>query len=430
MMTRSEPGRANMLSARINDSVLVAMCSLFLLCLGCKSKDPCATLKGKSIDSNDSNLLSQEVEHCLTRDEVQLWSRSTILRLVTSGQGKSVGEILDEQRDVETRAGNLQMPELAPTPRTAQPLASGSPTSTSTATSINDPFSTTAEVLQRAVVFIYLAGPDGKVNGEAPSATGFIVSIPSKKNPARHMLILVTSRHVFDPEWAKCSGNNPKQIFIRMNRRNPGSSINAGVGYEPITLVEDGRNRYVVPHDESIDVSGILLKKDSIRFDNYDVQFVNMSLLATDEEVKSLKVDSAIITAGLLPTIEAGSQEHNDPAVERGFITDKTSNKVVNAHCDSDLTKKISVWLIRPALDQGFSGAPIFAPMVRSFRGTPTRGPVLIGLQSMRLGKNDPGGMTLVNSLVQVMTEIAKPWPDANLSRGFPDQASNGEATK
>jgi len=400
-------------SARVSIFCVVPVfCSVFSF-IGCNKsrEETCATFKQKSIDSNWGDL-TKEAKKCLTPEEDRLFSKATGLMLVSLGQGKTVGEILNEQRQVEETAKTIEVPPLPNAPQsTNQPKQPGE--------SVKDEFSSVAEVLQRAVVFVYAADDEGNVNQDAASATGFIVSIPSKTDPKRNIFALLTGRHVVDRRWANCGKPNPSRLYIRMNKRKSGLGENPGVGFERIELIRDGQRLYAVPADDGIDAAVIILPPQSIPFQNYDAQFVPISIFATDDEFKALRVKDPIVTAGLVESIEKGPQTHNDPAFEQGFISDITKDKLINAYCQPMVAKKIRVWLIKPALSPGFSGAPIFTPVVRRFKGQLTRGPALIGLQSMRLGKDDPGGMTPVNSLVDVVRDSTRHWPEADLTRGF-----------
>lgn len=388
-------------------------CPLAYLLSGCSHSDPCATLKQQGIDSFTAEALAREAQRCLTPDENGLLSRATPLIMITQGEGKTVGEIINEQRGAETTAQSIQLPSLPDAQVVPSPSAApnaGPPT---------DQFSSSAELVQKSAVFIYEGNGDGGVNEDAPEATGFIVSVPSKKDASRHILLLLTSRHVVDPEWAKCGRSNPDRLYISMNKRPKGSTEGARVGYEPISLSSPSGNTYRVPGDNSIDAAVILLPPKSIAFKDYDVQFVPMPMFATDSEIASIRVNSPLVTAGLVVSAGKGTQSHNDPAFESGYLSAKTTDKLINAYCDSNFAKPVKVWLIAPALEPGFSGAPIFAPVTRMFRGKKTKGPVLVGMQSMRLGRNDPGGMTTIVPIVQTIEELVRPWPEADVIRGF-----------
>jgi hypothetical protein len=352
---------------------------------GCAQKrvDVCASFKQKGIDSQDWKTLMQEGAQCLTRDEYRLLSNATGLVLVKLGKGKTVGEIISEERELEKW----------------------------------DP-----ETVQRSVVFLYASNDKGTPNEDAPLATAFIVAIPSGKDPKRTLLLLLTSRHVFDPDWANCGISNPQRLFIRMNKRSDDSHrTSSGVGFALVELIRKGKRLYAVSPDDAVDVAAVVLPTESILFQNYDVQFIPISAFATDEEVQNLKIHDPIVTAGLVTSIEKGAQTRNDPAFQAGFISAQTSNKVIRAYCTENIAKQIKVWLISPPLERGYSGAPIFAPVTGRLEGQLTKGVALIGLQSMRLGKADQvGGMTPVYSIIEVVKEITKSLPEANIGRNQP----------
>src|ERR1041385_6378492 len=74
------------------------------------------------------------------------------------------------------------------------------------------------EYVQKSVVFLY--GPDAAGNAAMPLGTGFIVQVPLKSNPKRADKLLVTARHIVDPQWALCPQSSPPaKIFMRVNTK-------------------------------------------------------------------------------------------------------------------------------------------------------------------------------------------------------------------
>ena len=57
------------------------------------------------------------------------------------------------------------------------------------------------DVLKKSVVFIYAVTPEGEADVHKPLGSGFLVGIPGKADPSRGTAILVTARHIVDPEW-------------------------------------------------------------------------------------------------------------------------------------------------------------------------------------------------------------------------------------
>src|SRR5208282_3434695 len=73
------------------------------------------------------------------------------------------------------------------------------------------------EAVRRSVVFVYAADASGNI---VPAGTGFIVEIPSVSHPGKVFKLLVTARHMVDPEWAGCSNQGPRKLFLHINKKN------------------------------------------------------------------------------------------------------------------------------------------------------------------------------------------------------------------
>ena len=70
-------------------------------------------------------------------------------------------------------------------------------------------------IVKKSVVFLYYLRED-----EFEVGTGFLVEIPSKVNPERSFVVIVTARHIVDPQWAGCSWSNPHEVYARVNAKN------------------------------------------------------------------------------------------------------------------------------------------------------------------------------------------------------------------
>jgi hypothetical protein len=66
----------------------------------------------------------------------------------------------------------------------------------------------------------FLYGADSAGRAGEPLGTGFIVLVPVASNPGRVYKLLVTARHMVDPQWAGCPVAAPTKIFLRVNKKN------------------------------------------------------------------------------------------------------------------------------------------------------------------------------------------------------------------
>jgi len=100
------------------------------------------------------------------------------------------------------------------------------------------------ETVQRAVVFIYRARTDTDPDKTNPLGTGFLVAMPTLDNK-RTYVVLVTARHIVDPEWALCDRANPSVIFIRVNNSQyDPHQASSGVDYVRIPLTASTGKTY------------------------------------------------------------------------------------------------------------------------------------------------------------------------------------------
>ena len=70
-------------------------------------------------------------------------------------------------------------------------------------------------IVKKSMVFLYY--PKEK---DFEVGTGFLVDIPSKEDPKRSFVAIVTARHIVDPKWEGCSWGNPQEIYARVNVKN------------------------------------------------------------------------------------------------------------------------------------------------------------------------------------------------------------------
>ena len=65
------------------------------------------------------------------------------------------------------------------------------------------------EAVKKLVVFLYGADTSENLDATKSLGTGFLVEVPLLSHPERSYILLVTARHIVDPQWAHCSSVNP-----------------------------------------------------------------------------------------------------------------------------------------------------------------------------------------------------------------------------
>src|ERR1039458_1614001 len=107
------------------------------------------------------------------------------------------------------------------------------------------------DAVQKSILLLYAADPNGAVDKTRPIGTGFLVFIPLKSDPKHGYRVLVTARHMLDPTWAKCGIENPSVIYARVNKK----SEKFGVEFVRIQLVDQGKPTWVHHADNEVDAA-------------------------------------------------------------------------------------------------------------------------------------------------------------------------------
>ena len=210
-----------------------------------------------------------------------------------------------------------------------------------------------------------------------PIAAAFVLSVPDISHH-HHMRFLITARHVVDPQWAHCSQENPSSIDLRLNRRN------GGVGYETVPLQSGSIRLFYTPSDPTADLAVIPLDRSlNANLDDYKFLDVPFSLLPTDAEIRFIRTDQQIMTAGL--SARSPGRSGSYPVFSPGFLS-KMPTETVGVRCGSTLGQQSSatplhVWFVSAGVSQGVSGAPVYTSAIRGSGEAKT--PVLLGIQSV-----------------------------------------------
>jgi len=281
------------------------------------------------------------------------------------------------------------------------------------ASSLSASININVDTAKRCVAFLYPALPTGDVDTRNPDATAFFVRIPLKTSPSKVYIVLVTARHVFDPEWAHCPVTNPTMMYMRLNTAHYDSQHDeTGVEYAPIQLRENGKALFATNGDDNADVAILPLMPSTIDLAKYDVASLAPTDFGSPDEVKQLAIGDEIVSAGLLPVYTG--VKRNYPVFKFGRISD-IPDEPVPVQCNpQSVSRPLNVWLIAANLVPGNSGSPIFF-LPSGANGASFGGRAfLLGLQSESVLGADVAGMTPVKYIYETIRQMSL--PDADLS--------------
>ena len=264
------------------------------------------------------------------------------------------------------------------------------------------------DAVQKTVVFLYAADANGAVDRTKPRGTGFLVGIPLKSDPKRNYTVLVTARHILDPVWAKCGGENPNIIYARVNKK----SDKFGVEFIPIRLAVQGIPTWLHHTDSEIDaaVAPIVIDEAVV-----DVAAIPVEFFPTDAEIAKQSIGDPVMSAGLLPLLPGNAR--NYPIFKFGQISNIPSESIETRCFPQGPAFLVKVWLIAANLVQGNSGSPIFhVPLGGSGVSIGGTRPMLLGVQSISYIGADVAGMTPIKFVYEILQR--PDFIDANLHRG------------
>ena len=280
------------------------------------------------------------------------------------------------------------------------------------------------DAVKKVIVFIYPANANGEPDTDHPDATGFLVNVPTTTTPIQYYLLLITARHVVDPQWANCPTPNPKQIFLRLNKKNYDPTKDpTGVGYVPIPLVGPTGPLFTTSDDES-DVAAVLIRPQELNIDTYDISALPVSVLATADEEKNLSIGDDLVSAGLLPGYTG--VKRNYPIFKFGRVSDIPDETAPMLCAPNTPPRFVRAWFIAANLFPGASGSPIFyVPFGANGVSLGGGRAFLAGLQSNSIIEADVAGMTPAHAIFDAIE--AMKLQNANLYRGAsqPPQSPN-----
>jgi hypothetical protein len=276
------------------------------------------------------------------------------------------------------------------------------------------------EGVNKAVVFLF---DQSTAEASKHVATGFLMTMPSKTDPKAGYAVLVTARHVVDPVWAGCPGPNPTRLFARANKIGP----DAGVGFVPVDLVQNGEPTWHTSKDDNVDVAVLPMPKE-LQPPDFDVRYMAFGSFGSDDEMAKIGVASQVASSGLVPPLLA--TDRNYPVFKFGKIAAIPDELSPPFACPPNKpSRRLRVWWLDINLIPGNSGSPIlFDPLIPPGGNVTSGEPraMLIGLQSLAVPVANIAGMTPAKYIVDVISSVAP--KDADLTRGAPSEVKKRDA--
>jgi hypothetical protein len=212
-------------------------------------------------------------------------------------------------------------------------------------------------IVKKSIVFLYY--PKEK---DFEVGTGFLVDIPSKEDPKRSFVAIVTARHIVDPKWEGRSWGNPQEIYARVNVMNfKVGQTEDGTDDVPLGLLKAGKNVWYASPNERVDVAVIPVSSTQVEeLLHNDVRFIPVADFATKAETENYKVGigDQIVTAGLVPALLAA--QRNYPAFKFGRISNIPEEPINMTCTQADKALPRGAWLLAGNFVGGNSGSPVY----------------------------------------------------------------------
>jgi hypothetical protein len=171
------------------------------------------------------------------------------------------------------------------------------------------------------------------------------------------------------------------------------------------------------PSDPQVDAAVVRVAASAFSNNKFDVNFLPLSIFATDDEMSKLSIGDSILSAGLVPGAEG--QRRNYPIVKFGAISGLTDDPFYTSCGQPPANIPEKVWFISINLFFGASGSAIFyvPPGTGGLRfGAAINRPALIGIQSSSIILADVAGMTPVGLIFPIIESLHL--HEADLKRG------------
>jgi hypothetical protein len=275
------------------------------------------------------------------------------------------------------------------------------------------------DAIQKTVVFLY-AEKSGQLDASQPVGTGFFVSAQLKgSQPPQKYTVLVTARHIVDPQWAKCQGGNPTTLYARLNKKKYAPETDStGIGFVKIPLQIGNRLMWSHHPDNHIDAAVIMFNAPI--FDEYDVESIGVSEFPTEAEWTGVSVGDRLTSTGLMPAFPGNRR--NYPVFKFGEVSSIPKEDVETSCAPGMLPQfPVRIWFVSMNQVPGSSGAPIFYfPLLVPGKGITVSGMItramLVGVQSISFLGADIAGMTPIKYVYEIL--VALNFPNADMQRG------------
>jgi hypothetical protein len=359
----------------------------FLEICGCNPVRSCEQLRATRLSAIPWETLIEQCARCLSARELMVLRQAQEASAVYSATNTLLQDATVEESLGEVHGPSFNAP--AGRDRNAPRNHPGSAGDVSESLTDAKPI---AWPISESVLFLYASAP---VDGEAAEriATGFLLKLP--QGSAGNTRFLVTARHVVDPEWARCGRPNPQSITVRLNRRT------GGISYRTLTLERDHLRQFLTSPDPETDLALIpFSRKDVPDLEDFKLVDLAIDTLPTESELSRLHEAQEIATVSVAPPKLVGLTDF--PISESAMITSLSEGAKVPVRCALESpAKSIRIWLINANVEDGLSGAPVYAAFARGPHGVST--PLLVGIQAVVWPERGEAGITPVAALFEIL---------------------------
>lgn len=260
-------------------------------------------------------------------------------------------------------------------------------------------FNMNLDYLRKAVVFLHVVDKEGKT---FEVGTGFLMVVPTKTDPTRVYIFLVTARHMADPAWTGYPNPLGTLIAVFNKKAYDPSKDATGTFQAPVG------GPWFYPDDAAVDIAIAPLNPLALKPDDLDTGAISVKELPTPEELKAINSGAQIASAGLL--VGTAGLKRNYPVFKFGYVS-SVPDELIPVGCAQ---KGMREWLLAASLVGGNSGSPIyFVPVGFPGLSMSNQQPFLLGVQSSSFDGADVAGMAPSSYILEVLRKMNL--PDADL---------------
>jgi hypothetical protein len=263
-------------------------------------------------------------------------------------------------------------------------------------------FNINLDAVRQSVVFLHRVDRAGTLK---EAGTSFLLMVPTKSDPSRGYVLLVTARHIVDPQWAGCPASPDALVAVFNKRVYDPEKDQTGTVEIPLG------GSWAFTADDSVDIAFTVLNGQVFSTLDLENKGITIKEIATPEELKGVNSGAQIASAGLL--LGASGSKRNYPIFKFGYVSSVPREKVAVACCPGCTNVLMSEWMIAASLVPGNSGSPIFFVPV-GFPGISVgnQRAVLLGVQSTSFLGYDVAGMAPIAGLMDAIRKLNLPDAD------------------